>query len=105
MKRNCRFEVRLTKDEYYELTKKSRKAGLSAGAYVRHAIAGTEVREAPPADIPMLLREMRRIGYNVNQTLKRANSTGIVDMPQFRKDMSELRKATELITAAYSRDE
>ena len=37
-KRNCRFEVRLSKDEFSSLTRKARKAGLSCGEFVRNAI-------------------------------------------------------------------
>ena len=49
------------------LTKKAKKAGLSAGAFVRMAIAGKEIMEAPPVDLPMLIREVRRVGSNINQ--------------------------------------
>ena len=51
--------------------------------------------------MPYLLREMKRIGYNLNQTLKRANSLGMTDMPQLRKDMDELRLAIRLVTDSY----
>lgn len=101
MKRNCRLDVRLTKDEFYDLTKKARKAGITTSAFVRHAIAGTEVKQAPPADVPVLIRELRRVGYNVDQTLKRANSNGFVDMPQFRKDMADVRKAVQVVLQTY----
>ena len=35
----------------------------------------------------MLLRAMRQAGYNLDQTLKRFNTTNVPDMPQFRKDL------------------
>ena len=34
-KRNCRFEVRFTKDELSDLTKKARKARLTNAAFIR----------------------------------------------------------------------
>ena len=46
-KRNCRFEVRFTKDELSDLTKKARKARLTNAAFIRRAVCGAEVREAP----------------------------------------------------------
>ena len=55
-KRNCRFEVCFTKDELSDLTKKARKARLSTGAFVRRAVRDLEVKEAPPADVPILIR-------------------------------------------------
>lgn len=101
MKRNCSMVIRFTRAELEAVTKKARKAGLSRESFCRAVLGGANVHEAPDVDVLMLLRELRRVGNNVNQTLKRANSTGIVDMPQFRKDMADIRKATEKIMEAY----
>ena len=101
MKKDCRFQVRLTQKELNMLNRKARTARTTTSAFVRSAISGTEVYEAPTVDVMLLLRELRRVGYNVNQILRRANSSGIVDMPRFRKDMEEVRRAAEAITKAY----
>ena len=100
-KRNCRFEVRLTKDEYYDLTKKARKAGLTTGAFVRMAVAGQEIREAPGADVPVLIREVRRVGSNIDQILKIANSRGLLEVPDLRKALEDNRSVEKLIANAY----
>ena len=100
-KRNCRFEVRLTKDEYYELTKKARKAGLTTGAFVRMAVAGQKVVEAPSADVPVLIREVRRVGHNIDQILKIANAGGLLQVPDLRKALDELRTVEKQISSAY----
>ncbi len=94
--------LRFTKAEMDTLTKKSRKAGLSREGYCRHILNGVEVKEAPPADVPMLIREVRRVGYNIDQILKRANSIGLLDVPQLRKDMADLRTVEKLIVDAYT---
>ena len=44
-KRSCRFEVRLTKEEYGNLIEKARKAGLSGGALVRTAVLILKLRK------------------------------------------------------------
>lgn len=100
-RRNCRFEVRLTKDEYYDLTKKARKAGLSTGAFVRMAVAGHVVREAPSADVPVLIREVRRVGSNIDQILKIANSRGFLEIPDLKKALEENRAVEKMIAGAY----
>ena len=100
-KRNCRFEVRLTKDEYYELTKKARKAGLSTGAFVRMAVAGQKVMEAPNVDVPVLIREVRRVGYNIDQILKIANARGLLQTPDLKKALEETRAVEKMIAGAY----
>ena len=66
--------------------------------------ADKEIKEAPPADIPLLLRAMRQAGYNLDQTLKRLNSTNVPDMPQFRKDLEGIRAATKMVSDAYTSD-
>ena len=86
------------------LAKKAKKCGMSIGGFIRHSVADKQVKEAPPADVPMLLRAMRQAGYNLDQTLKRFNTTGVPDMPQFRKGLEEIRAATKLVNDAYTSD-
>jgi len=99
--RNHRFEVRLSKDEYNSLTKKARKAGLTTGAFVRMAVAGKEIMEAPPADLPLLIREVRRVGSNINQLLVIANTRGFPDSAMIRKAFEENRAVEKLIGDTY----
>ena len=101
-KRNCRLEVRFTKDELFDLTKKARKAHLSMGGFVRRAVSDLEVKEAPPADVPKLIFEVRRVGSNIDQILKTANAKGLLDVPQLRKALEENRAVEKLIVEAYT---
>ena len=101
-KRNCRFEVCFTKDELSDLTKKARKARLSIGGFIRRAVRDLEVKEAPPVDVPMLIREVRRVGYNIDQLLKIANAKGLLDVPQLRKALADNRAVEKLIVDAYT---
>ena len=94
--------LRFTKAEMDALTKKSRKAGLSREGYCRRILNGAEVKEAPPADVPMLIREVRRVGYNIDQILKRANSIGLLDVPQLRKALEDNRAVEKLIVDTYT---
>ncbi len=100
-KRNCRFEVRLTKDEYSSLTKKARKAGLSTGAFVRMSVAGQVIREAPGADVPVLISEVRRVGSFFEQILRNADSRGLPQPADLRKAMEENRAVEKKILRAY----
>ena len=93
--------MRLTKDEYYDLTKKARKAGMSTASFVRMAIAGKDVMEAPSADVPLLIREVRRVGSNIDQILKIANSRGLLDVPELRKALAENRAVEKMMSQAY----
>ena len=94
--------LRFTKAEMDTLTKKSRRAGLSREGYRRRILNGVEVKEAPPADVPMLIREVRRVGYNIDQILKRANFIGLLDVPQLRKALEDNRAVEKLIADTYT---
>ena len=90
-KRNCRFEVCFTRDELSELTKKARKAHLSISGFIRRAVFSAEIKEAPPADYYELIRELRRIGSNLNQLLKIANTNKLLDAPRLREELDAVR--------------
>lgn len=102
MKKDNRFELRLSKAERELLAAKAKKAGMSCGEFLRKTICEQEIREAPTTDAKELLRVMRRIGGNINQILHRANTVGFMDTVQLRKDLAELRKAQEAIVFAYT---
>ena len=95
-KRNCRLEVCFTKDELSALTKKARKAHLSLGGFVRSAVSGAEIKEAPGADIPKLIYEVRRVGIKI------AHTKGLLDVPQLRKALEDNRAVERMIVDAYT---
>ena len=101
-KRNCRVVVYFSKDELDTLTKKIRKSHLSREGFIRAAVADKEIKDGPTADVPALIQEVRRVGSNLNQILKRANSIGLLDVPQLRKDVADLRTVEKLIVDAYT---
>lgn len=98
LKRTLEMKIRFTKAELDALNKKAKKAQMSREGYCRAVLNGSTVKEAPPADVPALLRAMRQAGYNLDQTLKKFNATSVPDMPQFRKELEEIRTATKLDT-------
>ena len=102
MKKDNRFELRLSKAEREILAAKAKKAGMSCGEFLRKTICEQEIWEAPTTDVKELLRVMRRIGGNINQILHRANTVGFMDTVQLRKDLAELRQAQEVIVFAYT---
>lgn len=102
LKRTLEMKVRFTKTELDALTKKARKSGLSREGYCRRVLNGTEVKEAPPADIPVLIQEVRRVGNNLNQVMKRANALGLLDVPQLRKALEDNRAVEKLIADTYT---
>ena len=102
MKRTLELKIRFPNDELESLTKKSRKAGLSREGYCRRILNGATVKEAPSIDSMVMLRELKRIGYNLNEVLKKANAIGLIDVPEMRKSVTEIRQAVKSIQDAYT---
>ena len=104
-KRTHEIKIRLTAEELADLNAKVRKAGYSREEFCRRAITGKEVRQAPSADIPILIRDIRRAGYNANQLLKIANATHLMDAPQMRKTLVQLHLAADAVVKAYTAED
>ena len=100
--RTRRCEIRLTESEYHNLIDKAEKAGTSVSAFIRKSVDGCEVKAAPPADLYKLIWEIRRVGNNIDQILMIANARGLLDVPQLRKAMADLRETEKLIADTYS---
>ena len=96
-KRNCRVEVCFTKDELSALSKKAKKSGRSIGGFIRNAVSGMEIMEAPPAEYYDMIRELRRVGSNINQVLKKANAAGLLDVPMLRKALDDYKKTEKML--------
>lgn len=100
--RTRRCEIRFTESEYHNLMAKADNAGISVSALIRKSVSDCEVKAAPPADLHKLIWEIRRVGNNIDQILTIANARGLLDVPQLRKAMSDLRETEKLIADTYS---
>ena len=101
-KRIQEIKIRFSPDELSALNEQVKKAGISREQFCRNAIQGVAIRENPPADLHKLIWEIRRVGNNIDQILTIANARGLLDVPQLRKAMADLRDVEKLIADAYS---
>lgn len=104
-KRTREIKIRLTDEELADLNAKAGQTVFSREEFCRRAIANKEVKQAPSPDIPILIRDIRRAGYNVNQLLKIAESTHLIDAPQMRKALVQTYLAADAIVDAYAMDD
>jgi len=102
LKRTLEMKIRFTRGELDALTKKARKTNYSREGFSRAVLNGVEVKEAPSADTLLLLRELKRVGYNLDQLLKRANAIGLLDVPQLRKALESNLAVEKLIVDTYT---
>ena len=100
-KRNHEIKIRISPDELTTLNEQAKRAGISREQFCRNAIQGVVIRENPPADLHKLIWEIRRVGNNIDQILMIANSKGILNIPDLRKVIDDLREAEKLIVSQY----
>ena len=97
----CRIEVGFTEEEYKVLSEKAKKVGLAKATFLRRAGNGAVISELPGADVPMLIREVRRVGNILGQILEMAKARGLIEEADCRKALEENRALELKIAGAY----
>ena len=92
---------RVTPREYEEINENREKAGLRLSEYARMMLTGETVVEAPPADLNILIREIKRVGSNLNQVLKKLNAFGIAHPLELERCADDLHEVLDLIYETY----
>lgn len=97
-KRNVAILFRLNRKEAETLDKKVKKSGLNREAYLRHLISGVVPRDAPPQDYYSMMRELHRIGNNLNQIAQKAHTLNVIDVQQYDRNVQILESTIKKIT-------
>ena len=84
--------VRLSLEEYYRLIEKSEKVGLTISDFLRTYINGFEPREKPPIEFYEAIKQIRKVGNNINQIARLANATGILDELACKRQFDKLNE-------------
>ena len=99
--RNHRVVFYLNDKEFEAFEQKAKRSSRSREAFIRKAIEDAQIKELPPADLHKLIWEIRRVGNNIDQILMIANTKGILNIPDLRKAIDDLREAEKLIVSQY----
>lgn len=83
----------INEKELQKLNELARISGRSMSSVVRGLINDSVVREMPPLEYHKLISELHRIGVNLNQIARIANSTGNVDRTMYMKEAVLLQRA------------
>lgn len=99
-KRNISILFRLNRKEAEALNKRVKKSGLTREAYLRQLINGLVPRDAPPPDYYLMMREMQKIGENLNQIAKVAHVCHVIDESRYDKEVRKFESSVREITKA-----
>jgi len=97
--RNNELHVRLNDEEYRKLDSLSHISGISFNAVIRKLIMGKEIRQRPSADFMALATAVDRLGNNVNQIAKKANTNNAVSYADMKEVSFIMRKIRSEINA------
>lgn len=100
-KRNNQINVRLNDSELKKLNRKVANSGLSREKYIRNVLNGTEIHPSPPVDFYTLIREVRRVGSNIDRLLHYLSGKGFVQEQQLCEVLSELDELENAMWQAF----
>ena len=99
-KRNVAILFRLNNKEAEALDRKVKKSGLNREAYLRQLISGVVPRDAPPPDYYSMMRELHKIGNNLNQIAQKAHVLNVIDVQRYDQEVWKFNEAVRKITEA-----
>lgn len=99
-RRNIPFIFRLNKQEAEAFRERVRRSGLTQESYVRQVISGKMPRDAPPPDYYAMMKELHKIGNNLNQIAQKAHVLNVIDVQRYDRDMKKFEETVRLITEA-----
>lgn len=85
-KRNIRIQVRLNDIEYEKLQSDITKSNITISDYIRKLILKKEIKEKPDYQFYEVMKQLSKIGVNLNQIAHKANATNEIDKDYFKAE-------------------
>jgi hypothetical protein len=99
-KRNIEIIFRLNESEAEALERKVKQSGLSREAYLRQIIKGIVPKNTHPPDYYSMMKELHKIGNNLNQIAQKAHVLNVVDVQRYDKAVRHFEQTVRVITEA-----
>lgn len=99
-RRNIPFMFRLNEQEAEAFRARVKRSGMTQESYVRQVIRGKIPRDAPPPDYYAMMKELHKIGNNLNQIAQKAHVLNVIDVQRYDRDMKKFEETVRLITEA-----
>ena len=86
---------RVTPNECKVIRAKAKMSDLSMSEFIRRSLNGQKITTAPPVDFYTLLWQIKRIGSNLDQLLRKLNTYGIaysLELENCEEDIKEMKR-------------
>ena len=87
-----RIVFRVDDEEYEKFLQNVNRAGTTKSAFLRDLINGVTIKEKPDREFYETMKQMIRIGNNLNQIARKANAYGYIDNASYQMDMLKLEE-------------
>ena len=98
--RTVPIQVFLSEKEAERLKNLTKDSGYSISAYVRSLLNGHIPQSIPPPDYYAMMRELHRIGTNLNQIAQKAHVLNVVDAGRYDVAVKQFIEALRTIEEA-----
>ena len=102
-RRNKAVVIRFTEDEWRALNEKVKKAKLPREKFCRAVLLGAKINAPPDADYVSLIFEVRRVGNNLNQMVRKLNVLGIVHGLELERNHNESHEVCDLLCHTFKK--
>ena len=102
-KRKHFVSLRLDDREYNKLKEWSAATNRTMSDYLRELLEDNQPIEFPPIEYQEVLRELRKIGINLNQLASKAHSLGFVDEREYKADSDRLWRVVAELSSQMSK--
>ena len=96
-KRDIRIQVRLSDIQYKKLLDDIARSKETISSYIRKLIIGTQLKEKPDYEFYNVMKELTKIGVNLNQIAHVANSTNIIDKDFYNQEAKKWNEISRQI--------
>lgn len=100
-KKTAKINLRVTPEEYISIKKKAKKAGLSTSELIRRLLDGETIVEAPSVDFYEMIREIKRVGSNLNQVQHKLNAVGIAHPLELKRCANRILEVMNMLYETY----
>ena len=90
-----------TEEDYKRLNYLCSIMKISKSKMIRFLLYYKNIKEAPPVDYTVLIREMRAVGNSLNQLARVANAKGWINEKELRAVILSLRELEKKISAEF----
>ncbi len=99
--RNLEFHIRLNDIEYDKLEEMSLKSNMTKSEVIRKLILEKESKEKPGLEFYEVMKELSKIGVNLNQIAYKANKNNVIDESYYKELASEWQQFSREVKSKF----